>query len=450
MKRQKLAASLSRKETFSILIVGLGLSLLVGLMGWIKPAPITQLDHWLMDGLQRASASGQVPANTVVIDIDDVSLSAVGQWPWPRYRVASLIQRVAAERPAAIALDILFAEPDRSSLLNIQQTFKHDFGLDIAFSGVPGGLMDNDGYLGDEIARGGVVASNYFYFDHVSNNESPIAPGLTFAGQTHLLRPHEATGVLVNAEPIASQTHYTGFVNHRLDRDGVLRRVPLLISHAGRLHPHLSLAASMRAFGVTTGSIQAVEDGLALRIGERLIPLDHDGSVMLRFNGRPQVYRSLSAVDVLNGRYIPGDLQGKIVFIGSSAVGLNDHHTTAIAAHFPGLKIHSVISENILAGHFMSVPTWAAATGFFICLLAGILVSTMFVVASGIYPLVAGSVLTCAMLITASAIVFLRSGRFVSVAAPVLLVAALFIAFVLIRFAFEKRRAYLRQRQLEN
>jgi adenylate cyclase len=96
------------------------------------------------------------------------------------------------------------------------------------------------------------------------------------------------------------------------------------------------------------------------------------------------------------------------------------------------------------------VPTWAPATGFFTCLLAGILVSTMFVVASGIYPLVAGSVLTCAVLITASATVFLHSGRFVSVAAPVLLVAALFIAFVLIRFAFEKRRAYLRQRQLEN
>ena len=226
--------------------------------------------------------------------------------------------------------------------------------------------------------------------------------------------------------------------------------MPLLISHAGQLHPNLSLAAVMRAMGVTTGSIEAVDDGLALRIGERSIPLGDDGSVMLRFNGKPHLHKALAAVDVLNGRYSRSDLQGKIVFIGSSAVGLNDHHNTAVAAHFPGLKIHSVMSENILASQFVSVPNWAAATSLLVCVLAGMLVSTMFVFASGIFPMVAGSMLTCATVMTASAIVFLRSGRFVSMAAPVLLVAALFIAFVLLRFAFEQRRAYLRQRQLEN
>ena len=64
--------------------------------------------------------------------------------------------------------------------------------------------------------------------------------------------------------------------------------------------------------------------------------------------------------------------------------------------------------------------------------------------------MIAGSILLCATAVTGSAIVFLRSGRFVSVAAPMLLVATLFMTFVVIRFAMEKRRAYLRQKQLEN
>lgn len=450
MQRRSLASRLSRNESLSILLVGIGVSLFVALCGAWKFPPIAQLDKLLIDAFLGASASQAHANKTVVIDIDDVSLSAVGQWPWPRYRVAALIERIAAEKPAAIALDILFPEPDRSSLVNIQQTFKRDFGLDLTFSGVPGGLLDNDGYLGDEVARAGVVASNYFYFDHVGRSEGTLRSGLTFSGRTDLLSLAEATGVLVNAAPIASQTRFSGFVNNLPDEDGVVRRLPLLIRHEGVLHANLSLAAVMRSMGVSTGSIEAGSDGLALRIGERQVPIDANGTTMLRFNGKPSLYDALSAVDVLNGRYAGSDLRGRIVFIGSSAVGLNDHHNTAIDRSFPGLKIQSVMAETILGGKFVSVPSWAAAAGFIACLLLGTLVSTMFIVASNIYPMIAGSVLMCATALTASAIVFLRSGRFVSVAAPVLLVATLFVTFVVIRFAMEKRRAYVGQKQLEN
>ncbi len=450
MKIQSIASQLSRRESFAILLVGVGISLLVGLLGLMKFAPIARLDDGLIDQLQRIDALAQAPDAAVVIDIDDVSLSAVGQWPWPRYRVASLIQRVAAEQPAAIALDVLFPEPDRSSLVNIQQTFQRDFGLALSFNGVPGGLMDNDGFLGSEIARAGVVASNYFYFDHVVEADAPLRRGLDFTGRTDLLRPFEATGALVNAASISAQTRTTGFVNHRLDKDGVLRRVPLLISHGGELHPNLSLAAVMRSLGVSAGSIESGEDGLSLHIGRHRVPLDESGSAMLRFSGKPQLYPALSAVDVLNGRYRRSDLQGKIVFIGSSAIGLQDRHVTAVHPAFPGLKIHAALAENILADRYVSVPAWAPAAAFLTCLLVGTLVSTMFVVASGIYPMIAGSVLTCACVMTASTIVFLRSGRVVSMAGPVLLVAVLFLTFVLIRFAIEKRRVLRRQMQLEN
>lgn len=450
MPRRSLASRPTRRDSFGILLSGIAISLLVALLGFWKSSPVSHLDNLLVDSFLRATATGERAQQTVVIDIDDISLSAVGQWPWPRYRLAALVQRIADDKPAAIALDILFPEADRSSLVNIQQIFKRDFDLDITFSGVPGGLLDNDGYLADVIARSGVVASNYFYFDHVSKSETPSQPGLTFAGRTDLLRPNEATGVLTNAATIAKQTRFNGFVNNRIDDDGVLRRLPLLIRHEGVLHPNLALAAVMRATGVSSGSIESDVDGLALRIGNRRVPIDDEGSAMLRFKGEPALYPAISAVDVLNGHYRRSDLQGKIVFIGTSAVGLNDHHNTALARNFPGLIIQSVLAENMLDAHFVRVPSWGGSATFVACLLVGALVSTMFVMASGIYLMIAGSLLLCATALTASAALFLRTGHFVSIASPVLLVVILFVTFVLIRFAIEKRRAYLGQKQLEN
>lgn len=450
MPRPTVPNRLPRKDALAILLAGCSLSLLAALLGAWRFEPIARLDRLLLDNFMRATASNAPASRTVVIDIDDVSLSAVGQWPWPRYRVAELIRRVAAEQPAAIALDILFPEPDRSSLLNIQQTFKRDFGLDVAFSGVPAGLLDNDGYLGSEIARVGAVASNYFYFDHASPGVTPPVTGLRFNGRADLLAPHEATGVLVNTAPIASQTRFTGFVNNRLDDDGVLRRLPLLIRHQGVLHPNLSLAAVMRSMGISQGSIESDGDGLALRVGERRVPIDANGSAILRFSGKAALYGALSAVDVLTGRYRSEDLQGRIVFIGSSAVGLNDRHNTAVDRSFPGVRIHSAMAETLLAGRVVSVPSWAPAAGFLACLVLGMLVSAMFATAGGIGSMVVGSVLVCAAALGASATVFVQSGRFVSMAAPVLLVATLFVSFVLGRLAIEKRRAYRAQKQLEN
>ena len=102
-----------------------------------QDAPAARLDRALLDRLLVHAASGVQAPDAVVVDIDEVSLAAVGQWPWPRYRLATLIERVAAQHPAAIALDVLLPEADRTSLTDIQQTFKRDFDLDVRFAGVP-------------------------------------------------------------------------------------------------------------------------------------------------------------------------------------------------------------------------------------------------------------------------------------------------------------------------
>ena len=428
MHRIGISIKLSRKSALSIFLIGLAVSFLIGLTGFQKSIPIDRLDHGFLDAFLKYSSSGKPAQNTVVIDVDEVSLSAVGQWPWPRYRVASLIQRIAAQKPAAIGLDILFPEPDRSSLVNIQQTFKRDFGIDISIAGVPAGLLDNDGYLGHEIAQAGVVGSNYFYFDHVNKSNISARPGLTFGGRTDLLSLNTASGVLVNAVEIASQTRVSGFINNQLDEDGVLRRLPLLISHDGAIHANLSLATVMRSLHIFSGSIESDANGLSIRIGNHRIPIDAAGFAILRFDGKPQSYRSISAVDILNGKFTEADIKGKIVFIGSSAVGLNDLHNTALDPRFPGLKVQAVMAESIVNDDFNSTPSWAASTAFVECILVGTLMAAMFVAASGVYLAALGSLLASAAVVLTSALLHARAGLFVSPAAPVLVIMMLLVA----------------------
>ncbi|MEO7071759.1 MAG: CHASE2 domain-containing protein [Rhodanobacter sp.] len=443
-------ARLPRRLGLFFVLAGVMTAVAVGLGGVFGIAPVARLDRLVLDSLLVRTASGAAAPGTVVVDIDEVSLSAVGQWPWPRYRVAELIKQIAAAHPSAIAMDIVFPEADRASLADIKQTFKRDFGIDVSFHGVPPGLLDNDGYLGQEMARADAVGARYFYFDYVTRTDHPVRPGVGFDGRVDLLSLNQARGVLNSVDAIDSQTRVSGFVNSRIDADGVLRRLPLLIEYDGVVHASLALAATMRALGIKSGSIESGRDGLSIRIGSHRIPVDSAGYALLRFNGPSQRYDSIPAVDVLGGRVRPADLRGRIVFIGSSAFGLHDMQSTAVDGNFPGLKIQSVMAQNILDDNSVRVPDWGSKAALLLGLLAALGFSMLFVAGRGLILLSAFCVLTGASLIGLAAAVFVRAGLFIPVSAPLLaLVALLLLAFV-VRFAMSQRRARRWRRELEN
>lgn len=443
-------ARLPRRLKLFFLLCGLSIALAVGLSGLCNFAPVARLDRSVLDTLLVRTASGAPASDTVVVDIDDVSLSAVGQWPWPRYRVAELIARIAAEHPSAIAMDIVFPEPDRTSLADIQQTYKRDFGIDVGFSGVPDGLRDNDGYLGGEMARADVVGARYFYFDHVTRNSRPVRPGVGFDGRVDLLSLNQAPGVLNSVDAIASQTRISGFINSSVDDDGVLRRMPLLIVHDGVVHASLALAATMHSLGVESGRVESGVDGLSIQVGSHRISVDRAGYALLRFNGPSQRYESLPAVDVLESRVRPADLRGKIVFIGSSAVGLHDVYPTAADRDFSGLKIQSVMAQNILDNHSVRVPTWGSKAALLVGLLVALAFSLLFVAGRGVVILTAFCVLSGAALMAMVVWVFARASLFIPPSVPFLVLGALLVLSFVVRFVLSQRHAQRWRRQLEN
>jgi CHASE2 domain-containing sensor protein len=103
---------LSRSARSLILATGLILTLVLGAISLLRPAFIANLDGRFFDGLISGEPQPRGYRGPVVVALDDESLARFGRWPWPRARVAELLARIAAQHPASVGIDIIFAEPE--------------------------------------------------------------------------------------------------------------------------------------------------------------------------------------------------------------------------------------------------------------------------------------------------------------------------------------------------
>lgn len=438
-----------RRRAPWMFLVSLGLSLAFGLGALLQLAPLQYLDRILYDQLSRFSADEEDAKAVQVVSIDEASLAALGQWPWPRYRVAELLSRIAEAQPAAIAVDVLFSEPDRTSLKALQRSFENDFGVELNFSGVPPELQDNDGYLGYVMGQTGAVGARFFFLGLPTPHLSGLRPGVGFMGALDALRLPEASGALSSVAPIADQTRFSGFINSQRDSDGILRRVPLLLSHQGIVHPSLALAASMRALGLTQG---VIEDGLAgptLRLGDHRLPLDREGRALLRLHAGAQHYPEVSALAVLQGAVAPAMLKGKVVFVGVTAAGFNDLHTTALGKIFSGVRLQAALAQDLLDEALVRVPQFAGVLQLLLCLASGLLLSVAFFFnrSQRLFLLLAVALIAVPQLL--SAWLFVRLSIFVPLAAPLLLVLVLSGLALVTRSILARRHEERWRRQLE-
>jgi adenylate cyclase len=452
MRSLRFAHQLTRRQVLAFFAGSLVLAAAVALMLALRPAALERADHLLLDSLLRTTARSAPARDTAVVDIDEVSLAAVGQWPWPRYHVAALVRRIAAGRPAAIALDIVFPEPDRSSLATLRENFQRDFGIELTITGAPPGLQDNDGYLGRTLAETGAVGAHYLYFDHHTTSRPDLAASAALSPDRSLrLRDlPEATGMLANTPAVGEGLSRSGFVNNRVDDDGVLRRVPLLIGYAGRVHPSLALAAVLKARGLSGVTLEETPDGPQLRAGPVAMPVDTRGQALLRTARSVSDYSAVSAVDVLNGQVPPETFSGRIVFVGSSAIGLNDFHHTAVDPRFPGLRLQAATAENLLHGSFVRQPAWAPRAAAGLAIAVALSMAALFAFGRDSPLLLLGGLAISLLPVAVSALLFVQAGAFVSAAAPTLAAALLLVGGFAARFGIERRRARNWLRQLEN
>lgn len=323
-----------------LLCCGVAPVLLTALLSLVRPPLLIDLDSGAYDIMARTVPVRPPSGRVVIVDVDERSLAAVGQWPWPRDRMADLIEGVQALRAAVVASDVVFAEPERA-----------------------GGGADPHAALVRTVRSPRVVLGYALRFDEAEGGppcgHHTINVAVMQPGDDDDRRPlFRATGAVCNLPVLNDASGMSGFLNAAPDSDGILRRVPLLIELHGRPSPSLALAAVSKALHIDSAVLQATNaHATLLRLSggsakggavSRQVPLDGRANLLLRYRGSKATLRHVSAVDVLNGTAPAADFQDKVVFIGTTALGTREVVATPLDTLFSGVELQATVADNLL------------------------------------------------------------------------------------------------------
>jgi len=349
------------------------------------------LDGKIYDSFLKSSPRRPASESVVIVDLDESSIAVLGQWPWPRYRVAQLLEKIHKAGASAVGLDILFAEPDRTSLELFAREIRQNLGVDVNLKGAAPNAMNNDQALADILASGPFVLGHQFDFDTPRGDECILhaLPAVVRSKKDSVgNRPFfDAPGVICNLPILSNAVNASGFFNVTPDSDGIVRRVPLVIMHEGQLYPSLALASYLKTFG-GNAIIEVGREGInAIRVGMKTIPLDNRGNVIVNYRGPRRTFHYIPAVSVLYEAADLSFLREKIVLIGTSATGLYELRTTPLEPAQPGVEIHATVLDNLITGDSIGYPQWSLGLQLFLVLVPGILLTLLLVRARAIWGL---------------------------------------------------------------
>jgi len=338
-----------------------GLLLLIGLLVlriW-DPGPVELLRHKSFDIYQLIHPRVTRQDLVSIIDIDERSLRVLGQWPWPRTVLADMVSKIAERGGKIIGFDVLFPEPDRSSPEVAAETFQ---GLDHATREKLRRLPSNDLVFADAIRSSKVVLgqSGYRVSGTAPVTRPSIQTGIATLGpdpRAFLVDfPHLLRNLPVLDE--AAQGH--GIFSIAPERDGTVRRVPIVAVASGTVVPSLSLEMLRVAAGSDAILIKTDAAGIrSVGIQDLEIPTDGKGRVWIHFSP-PDRGKYISALDLMQGGGLADSLAGKMVLIGTSAAGLLDLKVTPIDPALPGVELHAQLLESALTGSTLSRPGYTA------------------------------------------------------------------------------------------
>ncbi|MEO8103199.1 MAG: CHASE2 domain-containing protein [Betaproteobacteria bacterium] len=333
-----------------------------------EPPIVTSLRHAVFDGYQRIFPRTRLSEPAVIVEIDERSLAAIGQWPWPRVRLAELIDRIAQNRPAAIGLDLLFPEPDRFSPAAMALSLPV-MPTDMAekLRAFPSGdavfakaMRDRNVVLG--IAGTEAIDPRFPAPPKVAPmrfSTSRDLPLRRFAGHLQSLAELDAAAAGRGLLSGAAQ-------------DGIVRRAPLF----ARVQDVVALSFGLEMLRVASAGNVVVTDrgpgSINVGLAELSMPAQDDGTIWLRYTPH-DAQRFVSALDVLGGTVPREKLENKLVLIGITGLGLLDHQVTVLRESVPGVEIHAQLIEQLFDNAYLERPANALWLELALMLTAGAL-----------------------------------------------------------------------------
>jgi adenylate cyclase len=388
----------------------------------------------------------QPSPSVAIIDIDDKSLAAEGQWPWPRNKMAELVDALNAQGAAVIAFDMLFAEKQNNVIDQLFETLdQHQKLTDTLKSELSANteLFNDDALFAASLEKAHVVLALSFSPRNVAENSLPPPMFTLPASGEHALNITTAPGYISNYEPLQTAAKQAGFINIFPDKDGIIRHVPMLIEYHDGIYPSLALQAVMTFLDVQPELVtplyadKRVLEGI--RIGGTIVPTDATGQTLIPFIGKSYTFTYYSATDVLHNKLPKDALLGKILFVGTSATGLGDLKATAIQNPFPGVEVQAAIASGILTDEFSYRPAWTYGANVTLALLLGLFATFTF-------PYFGPKTLGGIVLVLPTGLLFfnnwlwVHTGYILSFLVPVVLVLVIAVMNVLYGYLFESRR----------
>ncbi|WP_319525920.1 CHASE2 domain-containing protein [uncultured Desulfosarcina sp.] len=435
----------------SIIVTGVFLSVFLPLVGGWAPSVLQHANNKMYDVFLLHTASTLPPEDIVIVDIDEKSLHRHGQWPWPRCKLAEVVERLKERGAGVIVFDMVFPERDRTSPALILENLRRDLEMDIHWE--QKNWPDNDRLFAAAIEGSRVVLGYQFLFDDVEAGtpaDCQLHPltikedSVVSGWDAFVWQAEQAT---CNLLLFSQATDRSGFFNVSPDQDGILRHVPLVIRYNGQYYPSLALSAVMKDLDIDSLQVRSGWLQNWLQVGDREIPIDLSGAMLINYRKKKRVFAHISAADLLADTVDGEKLNGAIVFVGTSAVGLWDFQSTPGDPIFPAIAVHATVADNLLKGDVRFRPHPAAGIEVLVAIVSGI----FFVIAHARLRASSGLLLfiaSAAGLALGSFSIFSETGAFFSPILPISILVANFTAVNLLRFWKEENKARLSIRNL--
>lgn len=346
-------------------------------------SPLDRFNALVFDAYQNLKPRQPAGSPIAVVDIDDTSIGSLGQWPWPRTVLAEIVDRLTAAGAGVIGFDVLFAEPDRTSPVLALPRLRE---LGYTVLGAPDAPdIDYDRQFARAIGNASVVTGLALA---ETTRAAPPKPKSRFAyggaNPVDYLGAYE--GSIANLAILDEAASGIGVISFPPGSDGIVRKIPLVSRYGGDLYPALAMELLRVGQGVPTLAIRSTgasgesDTGnpgmIAIRNGDFTVPTGVDGTMWVYFSGEP-VAPSLSAAQVLDPEQadaVAEAVAGRIVLIGTSAIGLRDIVATPLSAAVPGVFVHAEIVDQIIGGTFLNRPDWAIGAEVLLAAVVAILV----------------------------------------------------------------------------
>ncbi len=353
---------------------------------------IQAVSHYAYDAFLRRMHKPPQADKVVIVDIDDQSLQEIGQWPWPRFLLAELTRRLFEADAAVVVFDIVFPEEDRTSPAAVNRLLQRHFDIDVCFADIPEHIANFDHVLAQALGMGKSIVG-CFLRPAGTVSEPPSETDPYYRGYYQIRGRGTYEHFLMQADdlvisiPVINAASKSAFFNASPDADGIVRSNPLVWGLGPqRIYPSLALEAVRLFLDIPQGTIVYEEQGITeIRLRDMVIPTDRHGRLVVNYRtvntdattGFSSSFPTYSAKDVLGGSVPRASVQDKIVFVGTSAVGLKDIKATPLTQWFSGVEVHAVMVDNILSGDILKYPSWIYGVQVVFIILVGVVLTVI-------------------------------------------------------------------------